>query len=142
MSIVNSLSPSSNLVHYGSAHPRQIELTNTVFKDFVIELELPLSIVEKPAFIRAITTVDPKFRIPSRRTLTYDYLPKAYDQANTKLKCLCSSAKYVSLTFDGWTDRRLRAFYAVAMHYIDEIGQLKSYLLAFNPLSGKPFYFN
>ena len=65
MSIVNSLSPPSNLVHYGSAHPHQTELTNAIFKNFVIEMGLPLSIVEKSAFIRTMTIGDPEFRIPS-----------------------------------------------------------------------------
>ena len=69
-------------------------------------------------------------------------MPKAYDQANTKLKSLCSSAKYVSLTFNGWTYQRLRAFSAVTMHYIYEVGQLKSHFFAFNSLSGKHVYFN
>ncbi len=49
----------------------------------------------------------------------------------------CSSAEFVSLTFDGWTDRHMRAFHAVTMHYIEKVGQLKSHLLEFNPRSGK-----
>ena len=88
MSIVNSLSLLSNLVHYDGAHPRQVESTNMFVKDFVVELGLSLSMVEIPASIRTMTTVDSKFRIPSRRSLTYDYSAKAYDQANTKLKSL------------------------------------------------------
>ena len=46
MSIVNSLSPSSNLVHYRFAHRCKIKLTNMLFKDLMIELSLLLSIVE------------------------------------------------------------------------------------------------
>jgi hypothetical protein len=45
-----------------------------VFNDFIIGLDLPSSITEKPAFIRAMKTVDPKFRLPSRRSITSDYL--------------------------------------------------------------------
>ncbi len=96
-----SLSPTSNAMKYGLGHPRQTELTKMVFNDFVLGLDLPLSITEKPAFIRAMTIVDPKFRVPSRRSITSDYLPKAYDQIMVKLKNACSSAKFVALTFDG-----------------------------------------
>jgi hypothetical protein len=140
ISLEDSLSSFSHASKYGPAHPRQVELTQMVFKDLIIGLDLPLSITEKPAFIRAMTAVDPKFRIPSRRSITSDYLPKMHEQITNKLKNACSSAHFVSLTFDGWTDRRMRAFYAVIMHYIDQAGQLKAHLLAFNPLSGKTSY--
>ena len=46
-----------------------------------------------------------------------------------KLKNACSSAQFVALTFDGWTDRRMRSFYAVTMHYIDRTDRLKAHLL-------------
>jgi hypothetical protein len=137
ISLEDSLSTSSHSAKYGPGHPRQIELTDMVVKDFIIGLDLPLSITEKPVFIRAMTIVDSKFNIPSRRSITSNNIPKLHDQIINKLKIACSSAEFVSLTFDGWTDRRMRAFYAVTMHYIDQVGQLKSHLLAFNPLSGK-----
>lgn len=133
----DTLSTPSRLSKYAAIHPRQLELSEMVFKNLIIELDLPLSIMEKPAFVRAMTTVDPKFRVPSRRSFTCDYLPKLYDQLINKLQKVCSSALFVSLTFDAWTDRRMRAFYAVTVHYIDQAGQSKSHLLAFNPLSGK-----
>ncbi|CAF1416363.1 unnamed protein product [Rotaria sordida] len=136
ISLEDSLSSSSHTSKYGPVHPRQVELTRMVFNDFIIGLDLPLSITEKPAFIQAMKTVDPKFHVPSRRSITSDYLPKLHEQITNNLKKACSSADFLSLTFDGWTDRRMRAFYAVTMHYIDQTGQIKAHLLAFNPLSG------
>ena len=50
------------------------------------------------------------------------------------------AADFISLTFDGWTDRRLCAFYAITMHYIDKIGRLRAHLLAFNNISGEIAY--
>lgn len=131
-----TLSPTSPTSKYSLSHPRQVELTRMVFHDFVIGLDFPLSITEKPAFVRAMATVDPRFRIPSRRSISTVHLPRANDQILVKLKNICSSTQFVSLTFDGWTDRRMRAFYAITMHYIDRTGQLKAHLLAFNPLTG------
>ena len=133
----DTLSAPPRLSRYATTHPRQLELSEMIFKDLIIELDLPLSILEKPAFIRAMSVVDPNFRVPSRRLLTCDYLPKLHDQLIKKLKKICSSTPFVSLTFDAWTDRRMRAFYAVTVHYVDQVGQSKSHLLAFNPLSGK-----
>ncbi|CAF2818912.1 unnamed protein product [Rotaria sp. Silwood2] len=134
------LPSSSHISKYGSVHPRQVELTRMVFNDFIIALDLPLSITEKPAFIQAMNTVDPKFRIPSRRSITSDYLSKLHEQIINKLKNACSLADFLSLTFDGWTDRRLQTFYAVKMHYIDQMEQLKTHLLGFNPLSVEIYY--
>ncbi|CAF1396264.1 unnamed protein product [Rotaria magnacalcarata] len=134
--IEESLASSSGTEKYGSTHPPQIELAQMVFKNFIIELGLPLSITEKSAFIRAMSTVDPKFRIPCRRSITNEYLPKMYNQILNKLKKTCLAADFISLTFDGWTDRRVRAFYAITMHYVDQTGQLRAHLLAFNHISG------
>lgn len=47
MTLSGSLSPTSSTTKYGSAHPRQAELTRVVFNDFIIGLDLPLSITEK-----------------------------------------------------------------------------------------------
>ncbi|CAF2761053.1 unnamed protein product [Rotaria sp. Silwood2] len=101
ISLEDSLSSSSHISKYGSVHPRQVELTRMVFNDFNIALDLPLSITEKPAFIQAMNTVDPKFRIPSRRSITSDYLSKLHEQIINKLKNACSLADFLSLTFDG-----------------------------------------
>ena len=76
LTLTGSLSPTSSATKYGSTHPRQIELTRMVFNDFIVGLDMPLSITEKPSFIHAMTIVDPKFRVPSRRSITVDYLPK------------------------------------------------------------------
>jgi hypothetical protein len=140
ISLEDSLSPSSHTSKYGPSHPRQIELTQMVFKDFIVGLDLPLSITEKPAFIRAMRTVDAKFHVPSRRSITSDHLPRLHEHITNKLKNACLLADFISLTFDGWSDRRMRAFYAVTMHYVDPVGQLKAHLLAFNPFSGKISY--
>ncbi|CAM2728341.1 unnamed protein product [Rotaria socialis] len=134
--IEESLASPSGTEKYGSTHPRQIELAQMVFKNFIIELGLPLSITEKSAFIHAMLTVDPKFRIPCCRSITNEYLPKMYNQIMNKLKNTCLAAGFISLTFDGCADRRVRAFYAITMHYVDQTGQLRAHLLAFNHISG------
>ena len=71
--IEESLTSSSESEEYRSTHPRQTELAEMVLKNFIIELGLSLSLIEKPAFIRTMTTVDLKFRIPCRRSITKGY---------------------------------------------------------------------
>jgi hypothetical protein len=54
---------------YTSSHPRQIELSKMATNDLIIGLVLPLSIVKRPEFLQAMHTVDPKFVVPSRRSI-------------------------------------------------------------------------
>ena len=111
---------SSHGTKYASGHPRQMELSKMVINDFIIDLGLPLSIVERPGFLRAMHTVDHKFVVPSRRSLCRDVLPKMIEKVDVELKRICNAARFVSLTLDVWSDRRLRSFYAITVHHIDQ----------------------
>ena len=81
--------------------------------------------------------VDPRFCVPSRRMFTETYLPRVYDDVISKLKDICSTTFSLSLSFDAWSDRRMRTYYAVTVHFINRVGASKSHLLAFNLLSGQ-----
>ena len=123
---------------YGPHNLRQLELTQMIVQDLIIDLGLPLSIVDHPAFLRAMNTVDPRFSVLSRRVLCRETLPSALEQVMMKVKQACSDAKFVALTLDVWTDRRMRAFIGTTMHTISETDDtFQNYLLTFQPLSGK-----
>ena len=98
---------------YSSNHPRQIELSSGVVNDLIIKLGLPISIVERPAFINFMKTVDPKFSLTSRRTLSRTTIPLLYEKMHNQLKMFCSTATFLSLALDVWSDRKLRSFFAV-----------------------------
>ena len=112
---------------YGVNHARQIELSASVVNDLIIKLGLPLSIVERPAFINFMKTVDPKFVLTSRRTLSRTTIPSLCEKMHNQLKSFCSSATFLSLALDIWSDRRLRSFFAVTGTIFSE----KSYLFVF-----------
>ncbi|CAF1410417.1 unnamed protein product [Adineta ricciae] len=76
---------------YHDAHPRQTQLSEAISMNLIIELGLPLSLVERPAFIDFMYTVDPKFTITSRRTLSRSVIPQLF---NTEL-----GRKYLYLYF-------------------------------------------
>ncbi|CAF5132593.1 unnamed protein product, partial [Rotaria socialis] len=44
---------------YHTTYPRQTELSTAIVNDLIIKLGLPLSIVERSAFINFMKTVDP-----------------------------------------------------------------------------------
>ena len=108
-----------------------------VVHDLIIDLGLPVSIVDHPTFVRAMNIVDPKFVLLSRRKLCRKVLPSALEELLVKLKRICNESRFVSLTLDVWTDRRMCAFLAVTMHTINEVnGSFNNYLLTFQSLSG------
>jgi len=123
---------------YTRDHPRQIALSKMVTNDLIIGLVLPLSIVERPEFLQAMFTVDPKFVVPSRRSLCRDALPKMVEKVENELKRISKSSRFVSMTLDLWTDRRMRCFYAITIHFISQC-LFKSHLLAFKYFSGMFF---
>lgn len=125
---------------YAHDHPRQISLAKMVTNDLIIGLALPLSIVERSEFLHAMATVDQMFIVPSRRKLARDVLPKLVGAVEAELKQICKASQFVSLTFDIWTDRRMRSFYAITVHLIDQC-LFKSHLLAFKYISGMFFNF-
>ncbi|CAF1305900.1 unnamed protein product [Rotaria sordida] len=71
---------------YGAHNHRQLELTQMIAQDLIIDLGLPLSIVEHSAFLRAMNTIDPRFTFLSRRTLCHETLPSTLEQVMMKIK--------------------------------------------------------
>ena len=65
---------------YNTNNPPQVELSMGIVNDLIIQLGLPLSIVERPTFINFIKTVDSKFRMTSRRTLSRTTIPSLYEK--------------------------------------------------------------
>ncbi|CAF4794062.1 unnamed protein product [Rotaria sp. Silwood2] len=98
---------------YSNIHPHQVELQKSIVENLIIELGLPLSLIERPAFINFMSHVDPRFSTISRRTLTRTILPNLYTKMLDGLKSFSSIATSISLTLDLWTDRRQRAFFAL-----------------------------
>ncbi|CAF3300822.1 unnamed protein product [Rotaria socialis] len=126
--------PSSSKQSYPAGHQRQQQLHDAIVQNLMIELGLPLSLVERPEFIKFISAVAPKFSITSRRTLRRTTIPNLYNKMNDLLKQFCSTAQYISLTLDIWSDRRARSFFSITGHAIIDT-QFKSYVLCFLPLN-------
>ena len=98
---------------YSSNHPRQIELQKSIIEDLIVELGLPLSLVERQGFLNFMNRVDPQFKMISRRSIARTAIPSLYKKMMDGLQMFCASAECVSLTLDIWSDRRQRAFFAV-----------------------------
>ena len=109
-----------------------------IVNDLIIDLGLPLSAVEHLAFLRATKTVDPKFSVLSRRSLCRESLQTALQSVMGRVEQACDDAKFLALTLDVWSDRRMRSFIAITVHTIAERdASFQNYSLTFQPLCGK-----
>ena len=103
----------SSEARYHSSHPDEVQLSQAIVANLIIELGLLLSLVERESFINFMNLVDPQFTITSRQTLSCPRVPHLYNNMNKELKSFCDQGKFISLTLDIWTDHRMRAFYAM-----------------------------
>ncbi len=78
--VVHHMKHSSNALGsmYPSNHPRQIILQKSIVEHLIIQLGLPLSLIERSSFIKFMNHVDSRFTMISRRTLTCTILPNLY----------------------------------------------------------------
>uniref|UniRef100_A0A3Q1BM98 BED-type domain-containing protein n=1 Tax=Amphiprion ocellaris TaxID=80972 RepID=A0A3Q1BM98_AMPOC len=123
---------------YSMNHPQQKAITNGILEKLVIECNMPLSVVEHKSFRDFLKIVDPKYNSVCRKTLTSKTETVA-GLRRDKLKTQLSNSDSVSVTVDIWSDRRMRGFLGVTVHYMeidqDNI-QLKSNLLACDRFKG------
>ncbi|CAH1114870.1 unnamed protein product [Psylliodes chrysocephalus] len=90
-------------------------LINMLTKDYQ-----PLSLVENQGFLEYSRALQPLYKPPSRKKITYDLLPKKYAEATSALKNILSNVKYISLTTDIWTSDSTRAYITVTAHFVSE----------------------
>lgn len=89
----------------------------------------PLSIVEDDGFRNFVKTLDPRYKIPGRKSLMDGKLPALYEDCCAKVRKALSGVDNVVLTSDMWTSRATEAYLTVSCHMIDENWQMVAYML-------------
>lgn len=79
---------------------------------------MPLSIIEHQSFRRFLSIVDNKYSPVSRRTIT-GKLDNLVADRKMKLKNELEVVDHLSVTVDIWSDRRMRGFLGVTVHWIN-----------------------
>lgn len=128
----------SRVGHYSMSHPQQKAITNAILSDLIIDCNFPLSIVENKSFRHFLTVLDSKYSPVCRRTLT-SKTENLAEERRSKLKTQLSNIDHVSVTVDIWSDRKMRGFLGVTVHWIEKEAeriQLKTNLLACNRFKG------
>ena len=97
------------------------ESIRTALSNMIIVDELPFKFVEGEGFKNFINISCPRFKIPSRWTVSRDCY-NAYLDAHLKLKTVfmnhCQSQR-VSITTDSWTSIQRINYMCITAHYIN-----------------------
>ena len=94
---------------YDRDHPRQILINNSIVNNLVVGCGLPHFIVENPKFRQFMQDVDALWDPISGRWIANTKLPELEQKLKAKLKHILDNIKYMSVTLDIWSDRRMRA---------------------------------
>lgn len=107
-----------------------IDLTNTKYKEnriilsitknLIIRCNLPLNLVEKPAFRQFMNDCNAKYRPVSSKKVKNDIIPSLTNIVLGRMHERLHTASYVTLTVDIWSDRRCRSFLGITCHYLDD----------------------
>ena len=89
----------------------------------------PASIVEDKGFLDLLKVLDPKYTVPSRRTIMRDRLPIMYESKKQELYHKLQEVEFCCLTTDLWTSKATMGFMTVTCHYISKEWSMESVIL-------------
>jgi hypothetical protein len=121
---------------YSSSNAPQQQLKNAITNNPITCGNLPVSTVEQPWFVQFMQVIDPKFAMPGRRKVL-SAINKVYQAKRELLRQKIAAADSLSLTLDMWSDRRMRSFIGVTVHFMSPIMKLKGYLLGIESVAGR-----
>ncbi|CAF1459519.1 unnamed protein product [Adineta ricciae] len=114
----------------------QHQITNSIVLNLIVNMGLPLAILNNVSFRTFMNDIDPRYQPVCRRDVTRSILPDLEKRCVSKLKEIWAKAPYISLTLDCWSDRRMRTYFGITLHTIVD-DKYKSYFLSFETLHGK-----
>ena len=88
----------------------------------------PLSIIEDNGFVALLKFLDPKYQLPSRKIFK-KWLENKYEEATSNVKNELANVRKVCITTDTWTSVNMDSFLTVTCHFINDIYQIKTYVL-------------
>ncbi|CAF4350828.1 unnamed protein product, partial [Rotaria magnacalcarata] len=110
---------------------KQNRINKTIAKYLIIKCNLPLSMVENNAFREFIKECNIKWNPISAKTLKQNSIAAFTEKVNKTIYEELKAVDHLTLTVDGWCDRRCRSFLGITCHYIDSKMVPQSCLLDF-----------
>lgn len=105
--------------NYKRSHPKQINITESIVMDLMVQCNLPFTLVEHPSFRKFLSVCDNQYSYITNKAAV-DSLKKHYETSKENLKAEIRQCDGISVTLDIWSDRKMRAFLGVTGHFIVE----------------------
>lgn len=107
--------------------------------NFIVEENLPFKIVESKAFRDLLEkTCGRKIQMPTRYKIM-SLLQDDYKNMKSTLKEVLAKQEHLCITADVWSSRA-QSYLGLTVHYINDLFQRESYVLAFRQLKFKQTY--
>ena len=104
------------------------KLDNALVEMITTDMQ-PLSIVQDSGFKKYTSILDPRYELPSRRTITRTMLPKKYTDIKQMLQEKLKKLTSIALTTDIWSSRQGLSYCCLTAHAIADNWTLESYVL-------------
>ena len=113
--------------------PHALSISRSIGKFIAADMR-PYSIVESEGFKQMISTLEPKYKLPSRTYFSDNVIPELYKETHATVLNELKAASMVSLTTDGWTSRATESYITITAHFIDSSWHMRNYVLQTRPL--------
>ncbi|CAF4804796.1 unnamed protein product [Rotaria socialis] len=123
-------------IELSSSNTKQNRINISIAKYLIIKCNLPLNLVENSAFREFMKECNVKWNPISSKKLKHDGISFFADKMKTNLHATLNGVKFVTLTVDGWSDRRGRSFIGVTCHFINYKCESQAFLIDFVRLKG------
>uniref|UniRef100_A0A671PSY3 BED-type domain-containing protein n=1 Tax=Sinocyclocheilus anshuiensis TaxID=1608454 RepID=A0A671PSY3_9TELE len=120
--------PASILTTLLANSQRARKITKSIAEYIASDLH-PYSVVEGRGFRAMMHTMDPRYKIPSRRFFAETVIPNLYQSTKTTVLESLKKAGKIALTCDAWTSVATDSYITVTAHYISDDWRLLSHVL-------------
>ncbi len=111
-------------IQWDCHHPRAKAATLALARMICIDLQ-PYSIVADKGFQAFVRSLEPRYKLPDRHSLSKEIIPDLYEQTRKDIKAsIANSMKgnilSLAVTTDGWTSVANDSYISYTAHYIDD----------------------
>jgi hypothetical protein len=121
--------------HYPRGRPKQVRFERSVLTNLIVGCSLPISVVENNHFRKFVDVMDAKIT-PLNSKGVKRGIDSLYQETKQDLYNELEKAECVSVTIDIWSDRKMRGFIGITVHFISQDLKLQSKLLACERFKG------
>lgn len=79
----------------------------------------PFNTVDREAFRDMVSTLDPQYKLPTRKYFSDTAVPSHYKRIRDEMQKEMSNVRHFSLTTDMWSSRKMTPYMSLTFHYID-----------------------